>query len=334
MPPPTIAEGQITEHHRRRALVFLFFVSLFNYGDRNMIGVLVPAIKTDLALSDTEIGFITGLAFSLLYAAMGIPIARLADTSSRKGVISVALVTWSAMTCVCGVAQNFIQLALARVMVGIGEAGATPPSHAIIADLFPKARRAFAISIYAFGSPAGMIIAYLVGAWLTQSYGWRVTLFAFGLPGIVAALLIWRYLPEPPRGHSEQVEGEPPISPARLVEALRLLLSKPAFRQNAFASSLFALVWFVLLSWVPSFFTRSHNMPIAEVGAWLALAIGAPQLIGTWLGGAWGDKFGTRDVRWYAWVCAISMVGSAPLYFIVFLSPNPLIALLALFSPS
>ncbi|MBL8629083.1 MAG: MFS transporter [Rhodospirillaceae bacterium] len=321
----------ITDDHRRRALVLLFLVSLFNYGDRNMIGVLVPAIKADLGLSDTEIGFITGLAFSLFYALMGIPIARLADTISRRGVISIALAVWSAMTCACGLAQNFVQLALARVLVGVGEAGATPPSHAIIADLFPKARRAFALSVYAFGSPMGVIIAYLAGAWLTQEYGWRVTLFVFGLPGIIVALVIYKFLPEPPRGLSELRDGEPPITPARLGEAMRTLLSRPAFRQNAFASGLFAFLWFGLLSWVPSFFTRTHNMPIAEVGAWLSLALGVSQLIGVWLGGVLGDKLAVRDVRWYPWLCSISMIGSAPLYLIVFLTSDPMIALFALF---
>ncbi len=321
----------ITEAHRRRALVFLFLVSLFNYGDRNMIGVLVPAIKADLDLSDTQIGFITGLAFSLFYALMGIPIARLADTFSRRGVISVALAIWSAMTCACGLAQNFMQLALARVLVGVGEAGATPPSHAIIADLFPKARRAFALSVYAFGSPMGVIIAYLAGAWLTQEYGWRVTLFVFGLPGILVALLVYRFLPEPPRGHSELTDGEPPITPARLGEALRILFSKPAFRQNAFASGLFAFLWFGLMSWVPSFFTRSHDMSLSEVGAWLALALGVSQFAGTWVGGWLGDKLSARDARWYPWLCAGAMLISTPFYFVVYLAADSTIAMIALF---
>ncbi|MBL8643364.1 MAG: MFS transporter [Rhodospirillaceae bacterium] len=328
---PVLPTAEITDSHRRRALVLLFMVSLFNYGDRNMIGILVPAIKADLGLSDTEIGFITGLAFSLFYALMGIPIARLADRFSRRGIVSIALAVWSAMTCACGLAQNFVQLALARVLVGVGEAGATPPSHAIIADLFPKARRAFALSVYAFGSPMGVIIAYLAGAWLTQEYGWRVTLFAFGVPGIAVAVLIYRALPEPPRGASELNAGDAPITSASLKEALRTLLAKPAFRQNAIGSGLFAFLWFGLLSWAPSFFTRTHAMPLAEVGAWLSLALGLSQLLGVWLGGVLGDKLGARDVRWYPWLCALSMVGSAPFYLVVFLSPTPMLALVALF---
>jgi predicted MFS family arabinose efflux permease len=322
----------VTDSHRRRALVLLFVVSLFNYGDRNMIGVLVPAIKADLGLSDTEIGFITGLAFSLFYALMGIPIARLADTVSRKGVVSVALAVWSAMTVACGLAQNFVQLALARVMVGVGEAGATPPSHAVIADLFPKAKRAFALSIYALGSPVGVIVAYLAGAWITQEYGWRITLFVFGLPGILAAVAVYVFLPEPPRGHSDAADGEA-VTPARLGEALRHLMTKPAFRHNAIASGLFAFLWFGLMSWMPSFFTRTHAMPIATVGAWLALALGVSQFLGVWVGGVLGDRLAKRDLRWYPWLCGWVMMLSAPFYFIVFLSPDPMLAIGVLFFP-
>ena len=323
----------IGDIQRRRALILLFLVSLFNYGDRNMIGVLVPSIKADLQLSDTEIGFITGLAFSVFYALMGIPIARLADRFSRRGVVSIALAVWSAMTVACGLAQNFAQLALARVMVGVGEAGATPPSHAIIADIFPKARRAFALSVYALGSPMGVIIAYMGGAWLAQEYGWRVTLFVFGLPGIAIAIIVFLFLPEPPRGHSDAVAGDAPLVPVRVTETLKILMSRPAFRHNAIASGLFAFLWFGLMSWAPSFFTRTHNMSIGQVGAWLSLALGVSQFLGVWIGGVLGDRLARKDVRWYAWLCGIVMVASTPFYFLVFLTPLPLLAIGALFFP-
>jgi predicted MFS family arabinose efflux permease len=324
----------VTDQHRRRALVLLFVVALFNYGDRNMMGVLVPAIKADLQLTDTQLGFITGIAFSLFYALMGIPIARLADTISRRAVVSVALAVWSAMTVACGLAQNFTQLALSRVLVGVGEAGATPPSHAIIADLFPKPKRALALSVFALGSPVGVIVAYLLGAWITQNYGWRMTLFAFGIPGVLAAAVIYYFLPEPPRGHSDRDEnGQPPPPPAKMGEALRLLISKPAFRHNAIASGLFAFLWFALLSWAPSFYTRTHTMPLSEVGAWLSLALGVSQLIGTFSGGVLGDRLARKDVRWYARFCGVVMLLSAPFYVGVFLWPTPLGSLLALFFP-
>lgn len=319
----------ITDGHRRRALALLFLVSLFNYGDRNMIGVLVPAIKADLSLSDTQIGFITGLAFSLFYALMAVPIARLADVLSRKAVLSLALGIWSAMTVACGLAVSFFQLAVARVLVGVGEAGATPPSHAIIADLFPKDRRARALSVYSLGSPAGVIVAYLAGAWLTEEYGWRTTLFVFGLPGLVAALGIYLLLVEPPRGHSEN--ADPDAAPAGLKEALATLLSKPAFVHNALGSGAYALLWIGLLAWTPSFFTRSHAMPLKDAGAWLALALGVSQLIALWTGGVWGDRLAARDVRWYPWLSTIVLLASMPFYFAVFLAADPRVAMAALF---
>ncbi len=330
MTGPRITPLIITEADRRRALILLFMVSVFNYGDRNMLGVLVPSIKADLQLSDTEIGFITGVAFALFYGFMGIPIARLADTMSRKTVVSVALGIWSAMTVLCGVAQNFLQLAVARVLVGVGEAGATPPSHAMIADLFPKARRAGALALYSMGSPVGLIITYLIGGWITQEYGWRAALFACGVPGIVAAVFLYVRLKEPPRGHSE---GEESLTPLPMGEALRHLLSRPAFRQNAIATGIFSFLWFGLLSWVPSFFTRTHGMSIAEVGAWLSLALGVAQLAGTLLGGWAGDRLGGRDMRWYAWWCAGIMAVSAPFYVFVFLWPHPIPAVLVLSIP-
>ena len=323
----------ITDSQRRRALALLFMVALFNYGDRNMMGVLVPAIKADLQLSDTQLGFITGIAFTLFYALMGIPIARLADTVSRRGVVSVALAVWSAMTVACGLAQNFTQMAVSRLLVGIGEAGATPPSHAILADLFPKTQRGLALSVFALGSPVGVIVAYLLGAWITQNYGWRTTLFAFGLPGIIAAFVVYRFLPDPERGHSDRFDGSEAPPPAKMGEALRLLISKPAFRHNAIASGLFAFLWFALLSWAPSFYTRTHAMSLTEVGAWLSLALGVSQFIGTVIGGVCGDRLARRDVRWYAWFCSLVMVLSAPFYVAVFLWPTPMGSLLALFLP-
>lgn len=184
-------------------MALLFLVSLFNYMDRYMLAVLLPAIKADLQLSDTQIGFITGLAFTLFYATMGIPIARLADRYSRKNIIAIALSVWSAMTAICGLAQNFVQLAIARIMVGVGEAGASPPSHSLIADLFPVERRARAISIYALGAPVGILIGFLLGGWITQLYGWRAALFTVGIPGILLALVVYRKLYEPERGAAD-----------------------------------------------------------------------------------------------------------------------------------
>ena len=189
----------------RFVLTLLFLVSLFNYLDRWMLAILLPDIKSDLNLSDSEIGFISGIAFSLFYALMGIPIARLADRYSRRVIVSTAMAVWSAMTAICGLAQSFWQLALARVMVGVGEAGATPPSHSLISDLYPKDRRAFALAIYALGSPLGIFLGFLLGGWLTQEFGWRVALFSFGIPGLILAFVVFAKLPEPKRGAADDL---------------------------------------------------------------------------------------------------------------------------------
>ena len=198
---------------RTTALALLFLVSFFNYMDRYMLAVLLPAIKADLQLSDTQIGFITGLAFTLFYATMGIPIARLADRYSRKNIIAIALTVWSAMTALCGLAQNFVQLAVARIMVGVGEAGASPPSHSLIADLFPVEKRARAISIYTLGAPVGILVGFMLGGWITQLYGWRAALFTVGIPGILVALVVYRKLHEPERGASDGLAQNPEAPP-------------------------------------------------------------------------------------------------------------------------
>ena len=320
----------ITEPLRRRALVLLFGVSLLNYLDRNVLGILIPAIKQDLALSDTQLGFISGIAFALFYAVMGLPIARLADRLERRKVIAVALTLWSLMTAGCGLAMNFAQLALARTLVGVGEAGATPPSHSLIADLFNKERRAFALSIYGVGSPVGLIIGFLLGGWVAQHYGWRVVLIGVGLPGVLMALAVYRWLPTPPRGDADGAETvvQPP-----LMFTLRTLLSRPTFVHNAIAAGLYAAMYFALLAWTPSFFSRTHHMPIGEIGTWLSLSLGVSALFGTLAGGVVGDWLSRRDRRWLMWLCALVTLAAAPLFIVAFRVEQPGLAFVALSVP-
>lgn len=155
------------------ALVFLFVISLFNYMDRFVLSVLLPSIKADLTLSDTQLGLIA-TAFTWSYVLFGIPFARIADRHSRKTLISISLAVWSAMTAACGFAQNFIQLAAARIFIGIGEAGATPPAHSLISDYFPKAVRTKALSIYGIGAPVGIMVGFTLASWLAETYDWRI----------------------------------------------------------------------------------------------------------------------------------------------------------------
>ena len=315
----------------RYALALLFMVSFFNYMDRYMLAVLLPAIKSDLQLSDTEIGFITGLAFTLFYATMGIPIARLADRYSRRNIIAIALTVWSVMTALCGLAQNFVQLAVARVMVGVGEAGASPPSHSLIADLFPVEKRARAISVYTLGAPVGILIGFLLGGWITQLYGWRAALFTVGIPGILLALVIYRKLHEPERGAADGLARNTEIQPFWFT--LKTLMSSPTFRHLSFATGLYTVLWLGVVQWLPSYFTRSFGLGIGEVGTWLAIILSTSQIIGMVAGGYLADRLGSGDLRWYVWVPSLAILVSTPMFALTFLTQNSTVAFLSLFLP-
>ena len=313
------------------ALALLFLVSFFNYMDRYMLAILLPDIKTDLQLSDTQIGFITGLAFTLFYATMGIPIARLADRYSRKNIIAIALAIWSAMTALCGLAQNFVQLAIARVMVGVGEAGASPPSHSLIADLFPVEKRARALSVYTLGAPVGILVGFLLGGWITQLYGWRAALFTVGIPGILVALLVYHKLHEPQRGAAEGLTGNTEVQPFWF--SLTTLMASPTFRHLSFATGLYTVVWLGVVQWLPSFFSRSFELEIGAIGTWLAIILSVSQILGMLLGGWAADRLGRADLRWYVWVPSLAILVSTPMFALTFLTQNPTIAFLSLFLP-
>ncbi|MEM8983862.1 MAG: MFS transporter [Pseudomonadota bacterium] len=311
----------------RRALIVLFVVSVFNYIDRFVLSVVLPAIKSDLALTDTALGAVA-TAFTLSYVLFGIPFAGLADRHSRKAIIAVSLALWSAMTAASGLAQNFWQLAVARILVGVGEAGATPPAHSMIADYFPRARRARALSIYGIGAPVGLIIGFGAASWLVETYDWRITFLALGLPGVLFALFCYAVLKEPPRGYADglRVQEAPPT----IVTTLTTLLRSRSFCHTAFATSLYTVVYIAVVTWLPSYFVRSFAIGLAEVGVWLALSVGVSQLIGMLSAGVVADSLAARGLRWYGLIPALAMFVSAPLLAFVFWTDNPLLAALVL----
>lgn len=321
----------VTAEQRRLTLVLLFGAALFNYADRYMLGILVPDMKRDLNLSDTQIGFITGTAFTLFYATLGIPIARLADRMSRKTILAVALAAWSAMTALSGLAQNFWQAAVTRVLVGVGEAGCAPPSHSLITDYYPKEQRASAFANYILGSPVGLMLGFMVGGWLTENYGWRVALFAFGIPGIAYAAILYAKLKDVPRGYSDglkESETQPPLWPT-----LKFLMTRGSFVHCALGTAIHGIVYLGLVGWVPSFFARSHGMSTAEIGIWLSLVLGIGQVIGIWSAGLWADHLAKRDARWYPWLSGYAILIGGPLYLVPFLWPTPTIAMIGLCIP-
>lgn len=319
--------NQKTSGSRSITMMLLFLVSLFNYLDRYMLGILLPDIKSDLSLSDTQLGFISGTAFSIFYSIMGIPLGRLADVRPRRLVITYAISLWSLMTALCGLAQGFLQLAIARILVGVGEAGATPAAHSLISDLYPPQRRAVALSLYTLGSPLGIAVGFMLGGWISASFGWRITLLSFGLSGLALGVAVYVLMVEPLRKSSIQSGMERPS----LRNSLAGLVGSTTFRRNTLGTALYTLMWLALVAWLPSFFVRSHAMPIAEVGAWLAAVLGVSQVCGLAFGSMIGDWLAERDVRWYLRLCAMSSLIAMPFYAAALLWPTALGAFLLLF---
>ncbi|MFN5822834.1 MAG: spinster family MFS transporter, partial [Sphingomonadales bacterium] len=221
----------------RITLWVLLVVYIFNFLDRQIVNILAEPIKRDLGLSDTQIGLMTGIAFAAFYTFLGIPIARYADkpTTNRVRLISVALVIWSGMTALCGMAQNFVQLLLARIGVGVGEAGCTPAAHSLIADLAPPEKRASAISFYSLGIPIGSLLGMLIGGLVADAYGWRTAFLVAGLPGILLAVIVLVVLRDP--RFSAQMQAATPKPAISTQEALKEILKSRAFVLMAIAGA-------------------------------------------------------------------------------------------------
>ncbi len=292
------------------ALGLLCLIYVVNFVDRQILSILLQSIKVDLGLTDSQLGLLSGTAFGIFYATLGIPIARLADRFSRKGVIAICLAIWSGMTALCGTASGFAALLLYRIGVGVGEAGGSPPAHSMISDYFPPERRATALGIFALGVPFGILVGFLAGGWLDEVVGWRRAFIIVGAPGLVLALVTALTLREPARGHSEglSTQGESPSAGA----VMSFLFASPTFRNLSTASALNAFAGYAAITWTPAFLIRSHGMSSGEVGTALALAVGIGGGLGNYLGGVFADRWAWRDVRGRLFVPAVAMAVVIP----------------------
>lgn len=313
------------------ALALVFIVSVFNYTDRYMIAILLPSIRQEFHLSDTQMGFLTGLAFTFFYVLMGVPIARLADQYSRRKILSISLAIWSLMTAACGLAQNFVQLVIARVLVGIGEAGSSPPSYSLLSDLYPPKKRAGPMAVYLAGGPAGILIGFTLGGWLAEQYGWRTALVSVGLPGILFALLLYKLLVDPARGQTDGAVANLPAVP--FSQGLKALLSNPTFRHAALGCAFYNALIVAYVNWLPSFFVRTHGLGLKETGFMLALTIGPSQLFGVIAGGYFADHLSRFDVRWYVRFPAIVILLATPLFMLSLFLGSANAAFACLFLP-
>lgn len=295
----------------------LVVVYVFNFIDRQILAILAPAIKDDLQLSDTQIGALSGVAFGIFYATLGIPIARLADRYSRVNIISICLTIWSLMTALSGLATNFVQLLIARIGVGIGEAGGSPPSHSLLADYFAPGKRATALGIYALGVPIGILFGNLAGGWIGEIFGWRQAFFLVGVPGIILAIILKLTVKEPPRGYSEKKQADTTVVPFKTV--VKTMWGFKSFKYIALGAGTQAFVGYGAIAWMPSFLVRAHDLSIGEVGTALGLIIGFFGGIGTLLSGVIGDKLGAKNIKYYMLVPAYGFLIAVPAGAAVFL---------------
>jgi MFS family permease len=297
--------------YARYVLLVLVLVYIFNFIDRILLGVLVPLIKADLQLSDTQLGLLGGTAFALLHTTLGMPIGWLADRSGRVWIMTAAVAIWSAFTAACGLTQNFLQLFLARVGVGVGEAGGVAPAYSLLADYYPPGQRARALGFYSFGIPIGTAAGLVLGGLIGARLDWRAAFLIIGLAGLLLAPLLRLTVREPVRGG---LDGGPPSRAPPLREVLRHLTGQRTFWGLALAAASSSIMGYGFFFWMPSFLVRSYHLTIAQ----MALRFGAIVLVGgvagVWLGASLADRFGRQHRAAYAIVPAVALLLTLPFY--------------------
>jgi predicted MFS family arabinose efflux permease len=296
-------------------LALLLLAYIFNFLDRQILGILAQPIKADLRLSDTEFGAIGGLAFALLYSVLGVPLAYLADRTRRSVVIAGSLAVWSGFTALCGTAAGFAQLFLFRLGVGVGEAGGVAPSYALIADYFPPERRARALAIFSLGVPIGLAAGTMIGAYIASAIDWRAAFVTMGVVGIILAPILLYFVRDFPRGKSES-------DAAPIGQVFPMLARKPVFWLLAFAASSSSLCGYGLALWTPSVVMRSFRLDLISTANFLASLLLIGGCAGVFAGGWFADRLGHGDRGWYAKLPAIAWLISAPAWALGLMAPN------------
>ncbi|WP_270376177.1 spinster family MFS transporter [Marinicauda sp. Alg238-R41] len=337
--PPQVEARAPRPAYRMYVMVLLFLVYAFNFLDRQIISILAIPIQDELGLSDRQLGLLGGIAFAVLYSTLGVPIAWLADRTNRVWIITGALTIWSGFTALCGFTQNFAQLFLSRVGVGIGEAGGVAPSYSLIADYFPPQSRARALAFYSLGIPVGSAFGVVAGAQIaggavSENLDWRAAFIIVGLAGIVLAPLFRLTVREPARGQLDTVKMDLAAKKPSFFAVIGKLYTKPTFWLLTFGASCSSMMGYGVFFWLPSFFARSFQLGIIETG-WLfggVLFVGGS--LGIILGGVLGDLLGKKSLSAYARVPAIAFLITCPLYITGVLAPNPLMSVILFLVPT
>jgi len=290
-------------------LFVLGLAYILNFVDRQILALVLQDVKTDLGLSDAQLGWLSGPAFAVFYTIAGFPLARLADRWSRKGVLAISLTIWSGMTAVCGSATSYLQMFVLRSCVAVGEAGGTPPSHSLISDYFSPERRATALSVYGWGIFLGTAFGFIGGGIVADTFDWRTAFYAAGALGLPVVLLVGFTLREPPPGVSE---GGPEREAPPLSEVVRRLVRTPSFVMLMAAAVCQAFLGYTMLGWGVTFLRRVFGSSMSEAGFHFGLAAGIAGAIGITAGGLLADRLSRRDPRWYAWISGISSLLAMP----------------------
>ena len=296
-------------------ITVLLLVNILNFVDRQSVFILAEDIKRDLDLTDTDIGLLGGISFAIIYATLGIPLARMAEIYGRKRILAGLLFIWSAMTALGGLAQNFVQLVATRLGVAAGEAGSTPTAHSLISAYFPEHRRGIVLAIFSLGVPLGTMIGLILAGWINQVASWRTAMIALGMPGIFLALLLLVTIKEPPA----QIEK---VREQKLGRTLRELWSRPSFRQMAYGQAVYSMGANAAIVFAPAFLMRTYELNSASTGLFLGVAYGVIGVAGTLIGGAMGDRCGQRDARWRLWLPALVLLAAMPLTLGAWFAPS------------
>src|SRR5580658_11115180 len=326
--------------YRSYVLMVLVLVYTFNFIDRQIVGILAVPIKSELHLSDSQLGLMGGLAFALFYTLLGIPIARLADRVSRTGIMTAALALWSLMTAVCGLSQNFTQLFLARVGVGVGEAGGVAPAYSLICDYFPSKERARALSVYSFGIPIGSAVGIALGGFITSLMSWRMAFFIVGTAGLLITPLLKLTVREPLRGGFDRLRlprddrSVPAGSSSSLLEVMALLARKPSFWGLSLGAACASMMGYGLFFWAPSFLVRSFHLSLLHASLAYGGLVLVGGLLGIWLGGVLADRYGEGRRGMYAFIPAIAFIATLPFYVAGVLSTTLWISFAVLLVPT
>ncbi len=322
--------------YRSYVLIVLVLVYTFNFIDRQIVGILAVPIKSELHLSDSQLGLMGGLAFALFYTLLGIPIARLADRVSRTGIMTAALALWSLMTALCGLTQNFAQLFLARVGVGVGEAGGVTPAYSLICDYFPVKERARALSAYSFGIPIGSAVGIVLGGFITSIMSWRAAFSIVGLAGLLITPLLKFTVREPERGTLDPVrtDADRAAGAPSLLAIIAVLARKPSFWGLSLGASCASMMGYGLFFWAPSFLVRSFHLSLLHASLAYGGLVLVGGLLGIWLGGVLADRYGDERRGMYAFIPAIAFIATLPFYVAGVLSTTLWISFAVLLVPT